>query len=101
MKSIRPDDPNFPIDMDRFINCIKEIVEPVTLADIPEEGVLYREHIIADYAKTIQDNGFSVLLEFKINDKSEIDVLIEDVIFYDSMDEWLDALSRVNKMKKS
>jgi hypothetical protein len=71
MKSIRPDDPNFPIRMETFMNCIKEIAEPVTLSDIPEEGVLYREHIIADYSKTEQDMGFSVLLEFKMNENSE------------------------------
>lgn len=99
MKTIHPQHEDFPIPLERFVEFIRDLSESVTLDDIPLNGVLCREHIVADYGKKNQENGFSVRLEFTKNNKKEIDMFVQEVIFYDDMDEWLDALNRINKMK--
>lgn len=99
MRKMDPTDENFPIKMDVFMNCIENISAGISDEDIIQKGAVCQEHLIMNSAETVQKNGFSMKLVFEMDENSQRNVIVEEVMFYDDMDEWLDALNRINARK--
>ena len=97
MKSVRPTDPNFTIEINQFVKCLSDVSDRLSLEENKTAGTIFREHFFADKTETFQSHGFSVKLEFSVNDKNEIDLVLQDVIIYDDTDEWMYALNRLKK----
>ena len=97
MKSMRPTDPNFTIEINQFVKCLSDVSDRLSLEENKTAGTIFREHFFADKTATFQSHGFSVKLEFSVNDKNEIDLVLQDVIIYDDTDEWMHALNRLKK----
>lgn len=90
-----------PFAKNELPNLISGIVSELDLTVIDDNNnSISTEQIFHNTKCQNFENGFSIKLTIQFNESKELDVFIDQIILYETPDEWLDAYNLIGKRKK-